>query len=72
VRQAIALLPIAFQEVLILADLEEMKYQEIASTLDIPVGTVMSRLSRARKQLRLHIVEALSTTRTGRSKAVTS
>jgi len=70
VRQAIALLPIAFQEVLILADLEEMKYQEIASTLDIPVGTVMSRLSRARKQLRLHIVEALGTTRTGRTKAV--
>jgi len=72
VQQAIALLPIAFREVLILADLEDMKYQEIASTLDIPVGTVMSRLSRARKQLRLHIVEALGTTRTGRSKAVTS
>ena len=52
VRQAIANLPPPFREALILADLEEMKYQEIADTLDIPVGTVMSRLSRARRLLR--------------------
>ena len=70
VQHGIAQLPVVFQEVLILADLEDMKYQEIAHTLDIPVGTVMSRLSRARKLLRQHIVEALSGTRTGRPKIV--
>ena len=58
VRKAIARLPAAFQEVLLLADIEEMKYQEVADTLDIPIGTVMSRLARARKQLREHILES--------------
>ena len=68
VQQGIALLTPAYQEVLILADLEEMKYQEIADTLDIPIGTVMSRLSRARKLLRQHIVQALGASRTERTK----
>jgi len=58
VRKAIARLPAAFQEVLLLADIEEMKYQEVADTLDIPIGTVMSRLARARKQVREHILES--------------
>ena len=58
VRKAIAHLPAAFQEVLLLADIEEMKYQEVAETLDIPIGTVMSRLARARKQVREHILES--------------
>jgi RNA polymerase sigma-70 factor, ECF subfamily len=61
VQQGICRLPANFREVLILADLEEMKYKEIADTLDIPIGTVMSRLARARKLLRQHIVETLST-----------
>jgi RNA polymerase sigma-70 factor (ECF subfamily) len=39
--------------------MEEMRYQEIAETLDIPIGTVMSRLARARKQVRAYIVSAL-------------
>ena len=59
VQQAIAKLPVGFQEVLVLADLEELKYQEIADALDIPIGTVMSRLARARGLLRQKIVEML-------------
>ena len=59
VQEAIAKLPSSFREVVILADLEEMKYHEVAETLSIPIGTVMSRLARARKQIREHIVETL-------------
>jgi RNA polymerase sigma-70 factor, ECF subfamily len=49
---AIEALPVAFREVLLLADVEEMSYQEISDTLSIPIGTVMSRLARARKAAR--------------------
>ncbi len=59
VQAAIAHLSPIFQEVILLADMEEMRYQEIAETLDIPIGTVMSRLARARKQVRTYIVTAL-------------
>ena len=45
-------LPVYFREILLLCEVEEMSYQEIAETLSIPIGTVMSRLSRARKALR--------------------
>ena len=58
VQQAIGQLPLAFREVLLLADIEEMKYQEVADALTIPIGTVMSRLARARKQVREHILQA--------------
>ena len=51
-------LPAGFREVLLLADVEEMSYQEIAETLSIPVGTVMSRLSRARKAVRQALATA--------------
>jgi RNA polymerase sigma-70 factor (ECF subfamily) len=57
VQKGIAALPPLFREVLILADVEEMKYQEIATALDIPVGTVMSRLARARGRLREHVLQ---------------
>jgi RNA polymerase sigma-70 factor (ECF subfamily) len=51
-QEAIAALPVAYREVLLLADVEEMSYQEIADLVGIPIGTVMSRLSRARKAMR--------------------
>ena len=50
-------LPAEQREVLILAAVEELKYEEIAQVLDIPVGTVMSRLSRAREKLRRIVTE---------------
>jgi RNA polymerase sigma-70 factor (ECF subfamily) len=52
VRDALADLPVPFREILLLCEVEEMSYQEIAETLAIPIGTVMSRLYRARKALR--------------------
>ncbi|MGA8622464.1 MAG: RNA polymerase sigma factor [Candidatus Sulfotelmatobacter sp.] len=52
VQQALEQMPVAFREILLLCEVEEMSYQEIAGTLGIPMGTVMSRLSRARRALR--------------------
>jgi RNA polymerase sigma-70 factor (ECF subfamily) len=52
VQSAMAELPVHFREILLLCEVEEMSYQEIAETLSVPIGTVMSRLSRARKTLR--------------------
>lgn len=52
VRQALEQLPVAYREALLLCEVEEMSYQEISATLAIPMGTVMSRLSRARRALR--------------------
>lgn len=51
-QKAIEELPVYYREILLLCELEEMSYQEIAETLAIPIGTVMSRLSRARRTLR--------------------
>ena len=52
VRRAIDDLPLVFREVLLLCDIEEMSYRDIAETLSIPVGTVTSRLMRARRKVR--------------------
>jgi len=51
-QDAMEELPVNYREVILLSEVEEMSYQEIAETLSIPIGTVMSRLSRARKALR--------------------
>ena len=50
-RQALEELPLEFREVLILRELEGLSYREIAEVAGLPLGTVMSRLARARKQL---------------------
>jgi RNA polymerase sigma-70 factor (ECF subfamily) len=52
VQGALEQLPVHFREAIILCDVEEMTYQEIADLLGIPIGTVMSRLSRARRAMR--------------------
>jgi RNA polymerase sigma-70 factor (ECF subfamily) len=51
-QSAIDDLPVYFREILLLCEVEEMSYQEISETLSVPIGTVMSRLSRARRTLR--------------------
>ncbi|MBS1903915.1 MAG: sigma-70 family RNA polymerase sigma factor [Bacteroidetes bacterium] len=52
VRSAVAALPPEFREVIVLRELEELDYKQIALVLEIPIGTVMSRLSRGRAILR--------------------
>ena len=56
VRNAIEQLPVIFREVLLLCDVEDASYREISEILSIPVGTVMSRLARARKAVRESLV----------------
>jgi RNA polymerase sigma-70 factor, ECF subfamily len=55
-QRAIYNLPVHYRETLLLCEVEEMSYQEIASILSIPTGTVMSRLARARKAVRESLV----------------
>ena len=60
VREAIESLPDAYREIVVLRDIEGFTYQEIATVLDCPAGTVMSRLGRARGRLR-KMLSALQT-----------
>jgi RNA polymerase sigma-70 factor, ECF subfamily len=62
VRRAIAQLSESLRVVLILREYQELTYQEIADTLDIPIGTVMSRLNTARVQLRHELLVLLEET----------
>jgi len=50
-RDCIELLPVEYREVLVMREMEEMSYKEISEVAGVPIGTVMSRLSRARKRL---------------------
>jgi RNA polymerase sigma-70 factor (ECF subfamily) len=59
VQDAIQKLPIEFREIIVLREYEELSYREIASVLECPVGTVMSRLARARTTLRNMLSEAM-------------
>jgi RNA polymerase sigma-70 factor (ECF subfamily) len=59
-RDAIDALPLHYREVLLLCDVEDMSYKEIAETVGIPLGTVMSRLARARGELRKTLQDKLA------------
>ena len=61
-HSALEELPVHFREILLLCEVEEMSYQEIAETLTVPIGTVMSRLSRARAALRALVHQKLQRT----------
>lgn len=56
-RAALEALPLEFREALVLRELEGCSYKEIAEVADVPVGTVMSRLARARRQLQSHFAQ---------------
>jgi RNA polymerase sigma-70 factor, ECF subfamily len=52
VMDALASLPMGYREIILLVDVEELSYKDAAQVLNVPIGTVMSRLSRARNLLR--------------------
>jgi RNA polymerase sigma-70 factor (ECF subfamily) len=59
VRRAIADLPVEFREIIIFREMEGLAYKEIADVAEVPIGTVMSRLARARKLLRKRLAGAV-------------
>jgi RNA polymerase sigma factor (sigma-70 family) len=56
-EEALNRLPVEMREILVLREIEEWSYKQLASTLNVPVGTVMSRLSRARQRLQRELAE---------------
>ena len=58
---ALEALPVSYREIILLSEADEMSYREIAVVLDVPVGTVMSRLSRARARLRRELLKNAKT-----------
>lgn len=67
VRQAIGKLPMGQRQAVTLVDLEERSYAEVAEILDIPIGTVMSRLNRARTALKSHLSHMSASKTSGRT-----
>ena len=57
IEEALSLLPEDYRVVIVLADIEELSYREIADAISCPIGTVMSRLFRARRQLQSHLLQ---------------
>ncbi len=68
VKHALTSLPEAYRTVVILADLESLSYKEIADIMEVPIGTVMSRLYRGRKALRGQLVDAAKRYGIGRTR----
>jgi len=66
VLRALGRLPLPFQEVVVLSDVEDLTYKEIAEALSLPVGTVMSRLHRGRKLLRTELARYANESGIGR------
>lgn len=59
-REALNELPIEFREVIVLREFEELSYKEISAIAEIPIGTVMSRLARARRRLQEQLADLMS------------
>lgn len=59
IRQALQELPVEFREVVVMREMEELSYKEIANIIDVPIGTVMSRLARGRKRLQTLLASRL-------------
>lgn len=72
ILSALRALPVQFQEVVILSDVEEMAYKEISEALGVPLGTVMSRLHRGRKLLRAQLAACANAHGIGRGRGVAS
>ncbi|HMV87362.1 MAG TPA: sigma-70 family RNA polymerase sigma factor [Blastocatellia bacterium] len=62
--------PMNFRAVILLADVQEFSYKEVAATLDIPIGTVMSRLNRGRQMLRGHLTKFAPVAKANRYEAL--
>lgn len=58
-KEALAALPVEFREVMVLRELEDLSYKEIAAVAGIPLGTVMSRLARGRSRLQRSLVTSM-------------
>jgi RNA polymerase sigma-70 factor (ECF subfamily) len=69
---ALRRLPPGFQEIILLSDVEQFSYKEIAEVLGIPMGTVMSRLHRARKLLRTELAAYANAHGIGRGRSTAS